>query len=256
MATTSSGGTAIIAYRMVEPTSPASLLVSAPTQQPPSEPPPPYTTSPHRSRRNRRPGTRGPSDSVADCEVTTRTNPSQRVRHGPIGPDISDDETTTENTPLLSTPLLRRRQRTVSHSSTVRSNISGSPSFAQILISAFQPELDADIDLNIASPTQDERRHICRRREVSESTVEGLDQHVESLGLWARVQRYFRPLGRKAYYFSVFHLLVLNFPFALLAWVYLFVFTLVGQLSACPCLMCSARPPPRRLGRHCSWCCH
>jgi hypothetical protein len=226
---------------MVEPASPASpapLLVLVPTEEPPSEPPPPYTTSPNRSRRNRRPITRVPSDPVADCEAPTRTHPPQRVRHGPIGPDVSDDEAATENTPLLSTPLLRRRQRTVSHSSTVRSNLSGSPSFAQTLISAFQPELDHDIDFNIASPAQDERRHLCRRREVSESTIEGQDQHAESLGLWARIGRYFRPMGRKAYYSAVFHLLVLNFPFALSAWVYLFVFTLVSQGFASPCLMC------------------
>jgi len=35
-------------------------------------------------------------------------------------------------------------------------------------------------------------------------------------------------MGRKAYYSAAFHLLVVNFPFALLAWVYLFVFTLTG----------------------------
>jgi len=167
-----------------------------------------------------------PSDSVPDCEAPTRTHPSQRARHGPTGTDVSDDEAATENTPLLSTPLLRRRQRTVSHSSTVLSNLSGSPSFAQTLISAFQPELDSDIDLNI--PPQDERRNLCRTREVSESSVEGLDQHVEHLGPWLRIRRYFGPMGRKAYYSAVFHLLVLNFPFALLAWVYLFVFTLTG----------------------------
>jgi len=169
-----------------------------------------------------------PSDSVADCEVPTRTHPPQRIRPGYLGPDVSDDDAATENTPLLPTPLLRRRQRTVSHSSTVRSNISGSPSFAQTLIFAFQPELDSDIDSNIASPAQDERRHLCRRPEVSESSAEGLDHHVEQLGAWARVKRYFRPMGRRAYYSAVFHLLVVNFPFALLAWVYLFVFTLTG----------------------------
>lgn len=90
---------------------------------------------------------------------------------------------------------------------------------------------------------------------MPESSVEGLDQHVESLGLWARIQRYFRPMGRKAYYLAAFHLLVLNFPFALLAWVYLFVFTLVGQISAdlfsTPSSFFSDRP-----GQHCSWCCH
>lgn len=169
-----------------------------------------------------------PSDSVADCEVPTRAHLPQRARYGVLGPDFSDDDITTEHTPLLSTPPLRRRQRTVSHSSTVRSTTSGSPSLAQTLISAFQPELDSDIDYNIASPVQDERRHLCRRREVSESSTEGLDQHAEHASAGERIKRYFRPMGRKAYYSAAFHLLVVNFPFALLAWVYLFVFTLAG----------------------------
>lgn len=217
---------------MPEQVSQASLLVSASTRQPPSEPPPPYTTTPYRSRRHRRPaGTRAPSDPALECEAHIRNNPPQRIRHGPVGPEFSDDETATENTPLLSTPHLRRRQRTLSLSSTVLSTLSGSPSFAQTLISAFQPELDSDIDMSLDSPTQDERRHICRRREVFESSIEGLDPPLERLGLWARITRYFRPMCRKAYYSAVFHLLVLNFPFALLAWVYLFVFTLVGRVS-------------------------
>ena len=97
-------------------------------------------------------------------------------------------------------------------------------------MSAFQPELDSDIDLNITSPAQDERRHLCRRRELSEQGAEGLDQSVECLGPGVRIKRYFRPMGRRAYYSAVFHLLVINFPFALLAWVYLFVFTLVGRV--------------------------
>ncbi|KAG9316793.1 hypothetical protein JVU11DRAFT_2857 [Chiua virens] len=40
--------------------------------------------------------------------------------------------------------------------------------------------------------------------------------------------RYFRPMGRKAYHAALFHLMVVNFPFALIAWTYLFVFTLTG----------------------------
>ena len=169
-------------------------------------------------------------DSVADCEIPPGTHPPQRVRHGHLGIDVSDDDAATENTPLLSNPPLRRRRRTTSHSSTIQSNISGSPSFAQTLMSAFQPELDSDIDLNITSPAQDDRRHLCRRRELSEQSAEGLDQSVECLGPGVRIERYFRPMGRRAYYSAVFHLLVVNFPFALLAWVYLFVFTLVGRV--------------------------
>ena len=223
---------------MTEPDTPTSPVVSPLAQHLPSEPPPPYTTSPHRSRRSRRPGTRVPSDSAVDCEVSTRAHQPHRVRHGPIGPDVSDDDATTENTPLLSPPLVRRRQRTLSLSSTVQSNISCSPSFAQTLISAFQPELDSDIDFDVASPAHDERRHLCRRREVSGSSTEGLDQHVERLGAFARIERYFRPMSRKAYYSAVFHLLVVNFPFALLAWLYLFVFTLVGPVATCSFLTC------------------
>ncbi|KAJ3749699.1 hypothetical protein DFH05DRAFT_1477997 [Lentinula detonsa] len=42
---------------------------------------------------------------------------------------------------------------------------------------------------------------------------------------WAR---YFRPLTRPVYWRSLTHLVLVNFPFALAAWVYLFVFTLTG----------------------------
>ncbi|KAF9653210.1 hypothetical protein BDM02DRAFT_3125980 [Thelephora ganbajun] len=123
--------------------------------------------------------------------------------------------------------------------------MSGSPSFAQTLISAFQPELDSDIDSIVVSPTQDERRHLCRRREVSESSAEGLEQHVERLGASERIKRYFRPMGRRAYYSAVFHLLVVNFPFALLAWVYLFVFTLLALQSTFHGPLASVPYPPR-----------
>jgi hypothetical protein len=217
---------------MAEPTSPAPPLVL-----PLTEPPPPYTTGHRRSRRSRRTAARVPSDSAADCGVPTRTHPPQRIRHGHIGLDASDDDSATESTPLLLTPSLGRRQRTVSHSSTVRSTLSGSPSFAQTLVSAFQPELDSDIDRNILFPAHDERRHLCRRREVSESSTGGLDQHAESIGMGGRIKRYFRPMSRRAYYSAAFHLLVVNFPFALLAWVYLFVFTLVSQAVSCPSSM-------------------
>jgi hypothetical protein len=46
-----------------------------------------------------------------------------------------------------------------------------------------------------------------------------------SLAFW---RRYFRPMARMAYYRALFHLLVLNFPYALVAWIYLFIFTLTG----------------------------
>ncbi|KAJ3711457.1 hypothetical protein DFJ43DRAFT_1228483 [Lentinula guzmanii] len=44
----------------------------------------------------------------------------------------------------------------------------------------------------------------------------------------ARWARYFRPLTRPVYWRSLTHLVLVNFPFALAAWVYLFVFTVTG----------------------------
>lgn len=41
-------------------------------------------------------------------------------------------------------------------------------------------------------------------------------------------RRYFRPLKKSSYYWPIVHLLFINFPFALLAFVYLFVGTLTG----------------------------
>jgi hypothetical protein len=35
-------------------------------------------------------------------------------------------------------------------------------------------------------------------------------------------------MGRRAYHAAVFHLMVINFPYALIAWIYLFIFTLTG----------------------------
>lgn len=51
----------------------------------------------------------------------------------------------------------------------------------------------------------------------------------EGSGFFSRASwaRYFRPLSRPIYWRSLVHLVLVNFPFALAAWVYLFVFTLV-----------------------------
>lgn len=38
-------------------------------------------------------------------------------------------------------------------------------------------------------------------------------------------------MGRRAYHAAVFHLMVINFPYALIAWIYLFIFTLVSVQS-------------------------
>jgi hypothetical protein len=43
-------------------------------------------------------------------------------------------------------------------------------------------------------------------------------------------RRYFRPLGRRVYYRSLFHLYVINFPFALAAFLFAVIFTVVRQI--------------------------
>jgi hypothetical protein len=95
-----------------------------------------------------------------------------------------------ETSPLLG--YSTRRERAVSHSSTARST----QSFAHNVISLFQ----ADVPV-----------------------PEAEEEHF-----WARVKSYFRPLKQSIYYAALFHLLVLNFPFALAAWIYLFVATFVS----------------------------
>lgn len=42
-------------------------------------------------------------------------------------------------------------------------------------------------------------------------------------------KKYFRPLTKRAYYSSFFHLAILNFPYALASWISLFVFTAVSS---------------------------
>ncbi|KAI9435525.1 hypothetical protein H4582DRAFT_2079627 [Lactarius indigo] len=96
-----------------------------------------------------------------------------------------------ETTPLLGVSSPTRRTRTMSLSS----GASVSPSLAQTVVSAFRIDLDSD-----------------------------------STRLSSRWSLYFRPMGRKAYWSALLHLLVFNFFYALFAWVYLFVFTLLGTI--------------------------
>lgn len=56
-----------------------------------------------------------------------------------------------------------------------------------------------------------------------------------------RIQRYFRPLWRMAYYRPLIHLLVINFFYALVAFVYLFAGTLVSLNIYCDVPMLSCR---------------
>ncbi|CCM03892.1 uncharacterized protein FIBRA_06043 [Fibroporia radiculosa] len=175
------------------------------------------------------------------------------------------DNDATETTPLLhpstSSPrsstrlpsgLVPRRQRTLSITSTVRSTVSVAPSLAQTLLSAFNPEHDCEVDPDCEEPgpAEDGRDHSDddegvldsptlrrsrplddeQRAFVADLASQQLNRH-RGLSWRTRWQRYYRPMGKRAYYAALFHLLVVNFPYALLAWVYLFVFTVAGTTT-------------------------
>lgn len=160
-----------------------------------SDPPPPYPSHTH-GRRSRTGTTRSArrlgQSSSGNEPITIDTE------------TLSPTEDGSENTPLLSATS-RRRPRTVSHS-TMTSNYS----LTQTVLSLFQadPEQDGVIEF-IDEPTTGPTPTTPRTR---------------------RIQRYFRALWKGTYYWPLLHLLLINFPYALLAFVYLFVGTLVSNI--------------------------
>ncbi|EIW83109.1 hypothetical protein CONPUDRAFT_136257 [Coniophora puteana RWD-64-598 SS2] len=191
----------------------------------PRDPPPPYP-SPNRRvrssrvshrniRRLRAPGQllSGDSDQEPSCHT---------LRYGDAS-NLSNNAT--EATPLLNgPPRCARRPRSQSFSST---SSSGAPSLAQTVASLFQPDLDDDNEVDIYDAL-----HI----HGPGSGEQQIEQHANQSQSWQQWpllsrrawRRYFKPLTHRAYYAALLHLMVLNFPFALAAWVYLFVFTLTG----------------------------
>ncbi|KAI0338283.1 hypothetical protein BDW22DRAFT_805766 [Trametopsis cervina] len=177
-----------------------------------------------------------------------------------------DEQHVSETVPLLSPSRLppgvgggaggiERRTRTLSISSTLHSVTSIAPSFARTVLSAFRPDrdcdLDPDVDPDLDADGDGEGEVLfsadedllespvlrTRRYQGEEQTREfgGNGRYEQrrqvSVSMAVRWRRYFRPVTRRAYYSALFHLLVINFPYALLAWVYLFVFTLTGTTT-------------------------
>ncbi|KAI0255478.1 hypothetical protein BJV78DRAFT_676058 [Lactifluus subvellereus] len=173
----------------------------------PHDPPPPY---PSRDRRHRRRRTTV-EGSGADSEDV--------IFPGSTHAHWYADETT----PLLGVSSPTRRPRTMSLSSAA----SISPSLAQTVLSAFRMDLDSDVDDEPetshgppadGAPADDRLTNapgVARRR---------------ARGCRASWRHYFRPIGRGAYWSALIHLLAFNFPYALFAWIYLFVFTLLGTI--------------------------
>ena len=130
---------------------------------------------------------------------------------------------TDENTPLLGVPSPRLRTRAMSLSSVA----SVSPSLAQTVVSAFRMDLDSDAEEDVEETA------------VNTPLADGGDNHLtvapaitrrRARGWRSRWRHYFRPIGKRAYWSALLHLLVFNFFYALFAWIYLFVFTLVRNL--------------------------
>ncbi|KAI6157901.1 hypothetical protein BKA82DRAFT_996172 [Pisolithus tinctorius] len=190
------------------------------------DPPPPYPSPERRTRIHR-------------SARRHRTAVSQQLYGAsPLEQDHPADysglaSSPTERTRLLDHPSsvgsTRRyllRPRSNSHSSTIGSSSSHAPSLAQTVLSLFHDPSEEDLS----------RPHLYHQEvsydgEASQSHDTHGAPHSKSrwpLLSWRSWRRYFRPLCRRAYHTALFHLLVLNFPFALIVWIYLFLFTLTG----------------------------
>ncbi|THH17283.1 hypothetical protein EW146_g3496 [Bondarzewia mesenterica] len=213
-----------------------------------NDPPPPYPSRERRARTGRRTrrhttamGHSQPSSTGAEFDEGRITSIPAYAFPQDVN-ELGTGAIASETTPLLSNsthssslnispsgrPARLPRPRTISQSSTVLSGVSASPSLAQTMASAFRLEMDSDLDLDAEDElrTGEEAERGGEDRLGSEVGI--CRRRVSRGGPKARWRRYFRVVGRRAYWASLFHLLVLNFPYALIAWVFLFVFTLLG----------------------------
>lgn len=209
-----------------------------------ADPPPPYPSrerraarTPRSSRRHARLSQIG--HSQAESEPDTQSSPTRLP--APLDTIAGGDS---ETTPLLLSPTRHtRRPRSLSHTS-ILSYASAAPSLAQTVISLFQDDDDEeelphsedgydiinDADRGPSSSSYNNRTGLHTSLPLAE---ERRRTTMFNRRAW---RRYFRPLGRKVYWMALFHLLAVNFPYALAAWVYLFVFTLVSNaVSFTPC---------------------
>ncbi|KAJ8489453.1 hypothetical protein ONZ45_g13577 [Pleurotus djamor] len=205
---------------------------------PAHDPPPPYPSG--RTRRSRQANRQSrvahtqiaSADSQHSEQDATLTSPLRTASYQ--FPTADDDDDATESTPFLSptSPTTRRgmnRQRSFSHTSTVLSTASGAPSLAHTLLSLFQADEEEDTGSEEGREEEEEERSgtlLLMAEESSRSSTQ--DRTSASFFSRKGLAKYFRPMGRSVYYGSLLHLVVLNFPYALVAWIYLFVFTLTG----------------------------
>ncbi|KAF9050543.1 hypothetical protein BJ165DRAFT_1458594 [Panaeolus papilionaceus] len=163
------------------------------------------------------------------------------------------------NSPSHHPHASHHRPHSISHASTM----SAAPSLAQTVLSLFNTEDDVCLDDESESEDEGgivlhgEDRHLLgvvpaagagdeahQRAHAGEGDDADADADTESLSvIMGRVgrqrkgmkfgdrkwwKRYFRPLKKASYYRPLLHLAAINFPYALAAWIYLVVFTVVG----------------------------
>jgi hypothetical protein len=211
-----------------------------------TDPPPPY---PSRERRTRtaRAGRRhrdGAQQLLLHAQLSsTESDPDVVIVAAPptLPFPITEDaanpneifDQTSESSPLLLSSSARRRTgrpRTLSYTSTLFSTVSAAPSLAHTVVSLFLTEPDSDLDTG--SDNEIESRQLLAVEDsdgARRQCPHEFDQRRRSAFCSRRAwKKYFRPMTRRVYYSALFHLLFLNFPYTLAAWVYLFVFTLVS----------------------------
>ena len=170
-----------------------------------TDPPPPYPSRERRQRTAR--SSRGRSG-----RIQTTSHANDNVRPGISSSYVEENTATRE--PDETTPILSTRPRSHSHTSTT----------AHAVFSLFQSELDDD-EVHLHDGAED--RQLLFSGNDNGSLQSSHNSHSTGSSFSAALKRYFRPLIRKSYYAALFHLMVVNFPYALAAWVYLFIFTVV-----------------------------
>ncbi|KAJ3711466.1 hypothetical protein DFJ43DRAFT_1008882 [Lentinula guzmanii] len=222
--------------------------VIAIAEEPLNDPPPPYPSSSHRTRLvhvNR--GTR-----------STRRDSQQRQRSQVVPPTESDIhephqrsvirafavEDPTEDAASETTPLLGginsghpESPSSTSHLRPRSLSQSSINSFAPSLASLAQTAWVFFRSVKMMKMMKEVKVVVNEEKNVKEKKSHGsrVDDHpmvrrmtMLTSATVARWARYFRPLTRPVYWRSLTHLVLVNFPFALAAWVYLFVFTVTG----------------------------
>ncbi|KAF9526886.1 hypothetical protein CPB83DRAFT_857152 [Crepidotus variabilis] len=200
-----------------------------------TDPPPPYPT-PHRQRQSRsnRPHARVQPTQLVTQHSQQLSNESQSDYETPLspytvssgltdeddgvpvgaGPGGGAEESAVETSPFLSPNSNRRAGRARSFS--MSSTASAAESMAHTVLSLFQPEDDMCYGDGHIQLDPDDHMPI-----LSSGRPGGLFSAIT----W---KRYFRPMRMRAFYRPLMHLTVINFPYALAAWIYLFVFTVSG----------------------------